>query len=185
MTQFTLPLAQTSCRWTPEQIAAKQAESMRLVRERVRQERFDGGSVNSKSTTTDRVRRQLLRLRKTWSACQRNRNRDAIYKYLGGVYELVACWRSQGQVESRARRVRMLMRKTTSLELDPYAIVIEATSDLKKVYRKMRSKRCRVLRFAEKYKLEAGPLKTFIKHRGGINACAALYARRLGRSHQT
>jgi hypothetical protein len=77
------------------------------------------------------------------------------------------------------------MQKTTSLELDPYAIVIEATSDLKKVDRKMRSKWSRVLRFAEKYKLEAEPLKTFIKHRGGINACAALYARRLGRLHQT
>jgi hypothetical protein len=180
MTQFTSPLAQTSCRWTPEQIEKKQDESLRLVREKLRQEVLDGGSANSKSTTTDRVRRQLLRLRKKWSTCQRNRNRDAIYKYLGGVYELVACWRSQGQVESRARCVRMLLQKTTSLELDPFALVIEATSDLKKVDRKMRSKWCRVLRFAEKYKLEAEPLKTFIKQRGGINACATLYARRLG-----
>jgi hypothetical protein len=147
MTQFTSPLAQTSCRWTPEQIEKKQDESLRLVRERIRQEKFDGGSASSKSTTTDRVRRQLLRLRKTWSACQRNRNRDAIYKYLGGVYELVARWRSQGQVESRARRVRMLMQKTTSLEFDLFALVIEATSDRKKVDRKMRSKWCRMLRF--------------------------------------
>ena len=185
MTQFTPSLAQTSCRWTPEQIEKKQDESLRLVRERVRQEIFDGGSVNSKSTTTDRVRRQLLRLRKTWSACQRNRNRDAIYKYLGGVYELVARWRSQGHVESRARCVRTLMQKTTSLEPDPFALVIEATSDLKKVDRKMRSKWSRVLQFAEKYKPEAVPLKTFIKQHGGINACAALYARRLRRSYQT
>jgi hypothetical protein len=184
MTQFTLPLAQTSCRWTPEQIEKKQDESLRLVRERIRQEKLDGGSASSKSTRTDRVRRQLLRLRKTWSACQRNRNRDAIYKYLGSVYELVARWRSQGRAESQARRVRLLMQKTTSLELDPHAIVIEATSDRKKVDRKMRSKWCRVLRFAEKYKPEAEPLKTFIKHRGGINACAALYACRLGRLHQ-
>ena len=180
MTQFTLPPAQASCRWTPEQIEKKQDESLRLVRERMRQEIFDGGSAYRKSTPTDRVRRQLLRLRKTWSACQRNRNRDAIYKYLGSVYELVARWRSQGQVESRARCVRMLMQKTTSLEPDPIAIVIEATSDLKNVDRKMRSKWCRVLRFAENYKPEVMPLKTFIKQRGGINACAALYARRLG-----
>jgi hypothetical protein len=79
----------------------------------------------------------------------------------------------------------MLLQKTTSLELDPYAIVIEATSNPKKVDRRMRGKWCRVLRFAENYKPEALSLKTFIKHRGGINACAALYARRLGRSHQT
>jgi hypothetical protein len=180
MTQFTSPLVQTSSRWTPEQIEKKQDESMRLVRERIRQEKLDGGSASSKSTTTDRVRRQLLRLRKTWSACQRNRNRDAIYKYLGSVYELVARWRSQGHVESRARLVRTLMQKTSSLEPDPFAFVIEATSDLKKVDRKMRSKWTRALRFAEKCKPEVMPLKTFIKQRGGINACAALYARRLG-----
>jgi hypothetical protein len=79
----------------------------------------------------------------------------------------------------------MLLQKTTSLELDPYAIVIEATSDRKKVDRKMRSKWSRVLRFAERYKPKVEPLKGFIKQHGGINACAALYARRLGRSHQT
>ena len=77
------------------------------------------------------------------------------------------------------------MQKTTSLEFDLFALVIEATSDRKKVDRKMRSKWSRVLRFAEKYKPEALSLKTFIKHRGGINACTTLYARRLGRSHQT
>jgi hypothetical protein len=180
MTQFTSPLAQTSCRWTPEQIEKKQDESLRLVRERIRQEKLDGGSAHRKASPTDRVRRQLLRLRKTWSACQRNRNRDAIYKYLGGVYELVARWRSQGRAESRARCVRMLMQKTTSLELDPFALVIEATSDLKKVDRKMRSKWCRVLRFAEKYKPKAESVKGFIRKHGGINACAGLYARRLG-----
>jgi hypothetical protein len=149
------------------------------VRERMRQVVLDGGSAHNKSTTTEKVRRQLLRLRKTWSTCQRNRNRDAIYKYLGGVYELVARWRSQGQVVSRARCVRMLMQKTTSLEFDLFALLIEATSNPKTVDRKMRSKWCRVLRFAERYKPEAEPLKTFIKHRGGINACAGLYARRL------
>jgi hypothetical protein len=180
MKQLSAPLRSNVYLWTPEQIAAKQAESMRLVRERMRQVVLDGGSAYRKASPTDRVRRQLLRLRKTWSTCQRNRNRDAIYKYLAGVYELVSRWRSQGQVESRARRVRTLMQKTSSLELDPFALVIEATSDLKKVDRKMRSKWCRVLRFAEKCKPEAVPLKTFIKHRGGINACAALYARRLG-----
>ena len=72
------------------------------------------------------------------------------------------------------------MQKTTSLEFDLFALLIEATSNPKTVDRKMRSKWCRVLRFAENYKPAAEPLKTFIKHRGGINACAALYARRLG-----
>src|ERR1019366_1219164 len=64
MTQFTLPPAQASCRWTPEQIEKKQDESLRLVRERMRQEIFDGGSAHRKASPTDRVRRQLLRLRK-------------------------------------------------------------------------------------------------------------------------
>jgi|PersoiStandDraft_1058852.scaffolds.fasta_scaffold06159_1 hypothetical protein len=168
------PLPSDVRRWTSEQIAAKQVESLRKVREQMRQEILDGGIAHGESTPTDRVRRQLLRLRKTWSACQRDRTRDAIYKFLEGVYELVARWRSQGQAASRARCVRMLMQKAASLELDPYAIVIEATSNPKKVDRKARSKWCRVLRFAERYKSEAMPLQGFIKKRGGINACAAL-----------
>jgi hypothetical protein len=71
----------------------------------------------------------------------------------------------------------MLLQKTTA-DLDPYALVIVATSDAKTVDRKARSKWCRVLRFAERYKSETVSLKAFIKKRGGINACAAQYVRR-------
>jgi hypothetical protein len=100
----------------------------------------------------------------------------------------VAAWQKGGWSAARRENLgwlRMLLQRTTSLEHDTLAIVIEATSDFEKVDRKMRSKWSRVLRFAEKYKSEAEPLITFITHQGGINGCAALYARRLGRSHQT
>jgi hypothetical protein len=151
----------------------------------MRQEQSDGGPADSKISPTVRVRRQLERLRKTWSLCQHNRDRDAIYKYLRAVFDLVSRWRSQGYAEGRARCVRLLLQKAGPLEVESFAIVIEATSNAKKVDRKMRSKWSRVLRFAEKHKSEGKSLKKFIKQRGGINACAALAARRLGRSRST
>jgi Holliday junction resolvase-like predicted endonuclease len=178
MTELTTQLRSDVYRWPTDDIIAKQNESLRLVRVRMRQATLDGYVPSPATvTTTDKVRRQLLRLRKAWSACQRDRNRDAIYKYLGDVYEVVARWRDQGQVASRVRRVRMLLQNTTA-DLDPYALLIVATSDAKTVDRKIRSKWCRVLRLAERYKPGTVSLKAFIKGRGGINACAAQYARR-------
>lgn len=60
---------------------------------------------------------------------------------------------------SRAQAADPVREVHTSLELDPFSLVIEATSNPKKVDRKMRSKWCRVLQFAEQYKSAAEPLK--------------------------
>jgi len=45
----------------------------------------------------------------------------------------------------------------------------------------MRSKWSRALRFAAEYKDLDEQLRNFIKRKGGINKCAARFARRLGR----
>ena len=45
----------------------------------------------------------------------------------------------------------------------------------------MRSKWSRVLRYAAEFKDLDEPLGDFIKRKGGINKCAARFARRLGR----
>jgi hypothetical protein len=37
------------------------------------------------------------------------------------------------------------------------------------------------LRYVARYKKSGMPLKTFMKEAGGVNACADLYAERLGR----
>jgi hypothetical protein len=58
--------------------------------------------------------------------------------------------------------------------------VIRATCDREKLDNKTISKWSRALRYVAKFK-KGTPLKTFIKNRGGVNACAALFARVLGR----
>jgi hypothetical protein len=67
---------------------------------------------------------------------------------------------------------------------DKYAAVIMLTADPKKVDAKQRSKWTRVLQYAAKYKPERELLRDFIQRKGGINKCAARYARRLGRKVQ-
>jgi hypothetical protein len=59
--------------------------------------------------------------------------------------------------------------------------VIFLTSDPKKVDRRTRSKWSRVLRYADEFKGQAEPLRDFIQRKGGINKCAARYAKYLGR----
>jgi hypothetical protein len=63
--------------------------------------------------------------------------------------------------------------------------VIFCTADPKKVDHRTRSKWSRVLRYAAEYKNLEESLATFIKRKGGINKCAARFARRLGRSSRT
>jgi hypothetical protein len=59
--------------------------------------------------------------------------------------------------------------------------VILCTADRGKVDDRTRSKWSRVLRYAAEFKTPDDPLRDFIKRRGGINKCAARFARRLGR----
>jgi hypothetical protein len=62
------------------------------------------------------------------------------------------------------------LRKITALTVDPV-----------KVDERTRSKWSRVLRYAMEYKAHPEPLDQFIKRKGGINKCAARFARCLGR----
>jgi hypothetical protein len=57
--------------------------------------------------------------------------------------------------------------------------VIWCTADHTKVDYRMRSKWSRVLRYAAESKDLDEPLRDFIKPKGGINRCAARFARRL------
>jgi hypothetical protein len=64
--------------------------------------------------------------------------------------------------------------------VDPYTVVIRATCDREKIDNKVISKWSMPLRYVAKFK-KGAPRKTFIKNRGGVNACAAPFARDLGR----
>jgi hypothetical protein len=60
-----------------------------------------------------------------------------------------------------------------------------ATADPSKVDKRTRSKWSCALRYALEYKLTSEPLDQFIKRKGGINECAAKFARHIGRSRQS
>ena len=64
---------------------------------------------------------------------------------------------------------------------DPFTVVIRFTSD-DNLDNKTISKWSRALRYVARVKKPRHPLRTFMKNRGGINGCAALFAEQLGRS---
>ena len=59
--------------------------------------------------------------------------------------------------------------------------MILCTTDRGEVDERTRSKWSRVLRYATEFKDLKEPLRDFIRRKGGLNACAARFARRLGR----
>ena len=84
---------------------------------------------------------------------------------------------------NRAQRALHLRGYSSVREPEPFAALILCTSDPDKVDSRTRSKWSRVLRYVAKYKDLEEPLSDFIKRKGGINACAARFAR--GCSHRT
>jgi len=64
---------------------------------------------------------------------------------------------------------------------EPFAAIIRSTSDPAKVDKRTRSKWSHALRYAAEYKPSSEPLAAFIQRKGGINECAARFARCLGR----
>ncbi len=130
------------------------------------------------------LRQDLLRVQLAWEECQSSRDRNAIYGYLSAVFELVAWWAAEGQAVSRARRALRLCRLDLPND-EPFAAIILCTSDPGKVDKRTRSKWSRVLRYAMEYKASAEPLAAFVRRKGGINNCAAWFARCLRRRRQS
>jgi hypothetical protein len=97
------------------------------------------------------LRQDLERLRGVWDDCQANRDRDAIYGYLNGVYGLVAWWAAEGREIERARRALRLQRLKVSDREDPFASVIRCTANPAKADKRTRSKWSRVMRYAVAY----------------------------------
>jgi hypothetical protein len=131
--------------------------------------------------TAQALRQDLLRARLAWEECQASRERDAIYGYLGAVFDLVMWWKAEDRAISRARWALQLQRLDLPTTDEPFAAVILATADREKVDKRTRSKWSRVLRYALKCKSHSEPLERFIKRKGGINECAERFTRCLGR----
>jgi hypothetical protein len=127
------------------------------------------------------LRQDLESLRGIWDDCQAKRDRNAIYGYLNAVYGLVAWWAAEGQDLDRVRRALCLLRLEISKREDPFAGVIRCTTDPATADKRTRSKWSRAMRYAAAHKSDSEPLDHFIRRKGGINACAARFSRRLGR----
>jgi hypothetical protein len=135
--------------------------------------------------SSEALRQDLQRVRDAWVECQATRDRNAIYGYLNAVYGLVAVWAAEGQEIDRAHRALRLQRLKPSDREDPFAAVIRCTADPARADKRTRSKWSRVLRYATAYKPDSEPLHRFVRRKGGINACAARFARWLGRGDRS
>jgi hypothetical protein len=131
--------------------------------------------------SSEALRQDLQRVRNAWDDCQATRDRNAIYAYLTAVYGLVSWWAAEERAIDRARRALRLQRLEVSEREDPFAAIIRCTADPAKADKRTRSKWSRVMRFAAAYKSDSEPLDQFVRRKGGINACAARFSRRLGR----
>ena len=131
------------------------------------------------------IQKDLERLRELWAEFQSSRKRDAVFGYLTGVFDLVRWWAAEGRAVGRARRALRWQPREGGMFLEPFSVIIFCTSNGKAANKKARSKWSRALRFAAEYKTDRESLDAFIKRKGGINACTARYARRLGRLAKT
>jgi hypothetical protein len=87
----------------------------------------------------------------------------------------------EGRAVDRARRALRLGRLDIPDRVDPFAAIIRCTADPAKAHKRTRSgKWSRLMRYAATYKPDAEPPDRFIKRKGGINASADRFSRRLG-----
>jgi hypothetical protein len=128
--------------------------------------------------SSEALQATLLRLQNEWETVQASRDRGAIYQYLAAVFEIVMAW--QRRVRPSSALIGPCTCEGTNRS-GPFAALILCTSDPEKADYRARSKWSRVLRYVAEYKDLDEPLADFIKRRGGLNECAARFARCLGR----
>jgi hypothetical protein len=143
--------------------------------------RLRGAVQDDVPYATQALRQDLLRVRIAWEDCQARRDRNAIYGYLSAMFDLVMWWAADGRAARRARLALRLHGLDLPTTEEPFAMVILCTADRQKVDKRTRSKWSRVLRYAAEYKTNAEPFAAFVRRKGGINECAARFARCLGR----
>jgi hypothetical protein len=116
----------------------------------------------------------LERLRGIWEHIQARHDRNAIDAYLSDVYGLVAVWAAEGREVSKLAGLCACydLRCLIGRGCSPPSSGAPAT-------------RARPTSEpganATAYKPDSEPLERFIRRKGGINACAARFSRRLGR----
>lgn len=118
-----------------------------------------------------------------WDDFQGSRNRDAVYGYLRAVFSIVRHYHGRRRTKRLTRRTFKFAGLPVDMGADPFAVVIRCTCE-HKLDNKTISKFSRALGFVARFKKPRHRLMTFMKNRGGINGCAALFAEHLGRSRR-
>ena len=115
-----------------------------------------------------------------WDKFQDDRCRDAVYGYMSAVFALVKRYGGRRRTRRLVRRAFKFAGLPADKAADPFTAVIRCTSD-GKPDNKAISKWARALRYVARVKKPGHHLKAFMKGRGGVNACAALYTQKVGR----
>ncbi len=123
------------------------------------------------------VEDELLQAKIAWKTYQSTRERDAVYDYLRAIFKIVRRWRKAHRAKASSHQALRLSGRARKIRnVEPFAIVILCTSDLRNVDARTRSKWSRALRFAERFKPNTERLADFVKRHGGINECAAQWS---------
>lgn len=128
------------------------------------------------------IERCLKEITSAFDQWQRTRDRNAVYAYLKPIFALVKLYERRGRVRSLVVTAQGLAGFSLDRAADPFSVVLKTTCR-GKLDNKTVSKFARALRYASRYH-EDRPVAAFIKQKGGINRCAVLYARRLGRKRR-
>jgi hypothetical protein len=127
-------------------------------------------------TPKARLRRLLEKVRDAWDDFQASRARDAVYGYLEAVFAIVEHYRTRRRTNKLLRHAFKFAHLPLDKPADPFTVVIRCTCD-DAVDSKTISKWARALRYVAQCKKPGTPLKAFMTEAGGVNACAARYAR--------
>ena len=128
------------------------------------------------NTPKARLRRWLEKIRDAWDEFQASRARDAVYGYLEAVFAIVEHYRARRRTNKLLRHAFKFAHLPFAKNADPFTVVIRCTCD-DEIDSKTISKWARALRYAAHCKKPQTRLKTFMKEAGGVNACAAAYAK--------
>ena len=129
------------------------------------------------------IRQRLGDVCNAWDDFQETRDRDAVYGYLRAVFSIVKHYNGRHRTKKLMRRAYKFAGLRVDTSADPFAVIIRCTCE-HKLDNKTISKWSRALRYVARFKKPRHLLRTFMKNRGGVNGCAALFAEHLGRSRR-
>jgi hypothetical protein len=127
-------------------------------------------------TPKARPRRWLEEVHRAWGEFQASRARDAVYSYLEAIFTIVEHYKVRRRTNGLLRHAFEFANLPFDKNADPFTAVIRCTSD-RDIDSKTISKWARALRYVARCKKPDTGLKKFMKRAGGINGCAARYAR--------